>query len=135
MSAEIIAILDNLAERFGVAVDWSSEYVIPYLQDLVQRLVRYELSISVALLILFPVISVVLFLTARCCHTKNLEYKRANREDNGALVCGFAVAVGFSLVSACASLPVAIKQIIDIIACMNFPEKIIMAYLQEFSIL
>ena len=34
MSKEIIAIFDDLAERFGVAIDWTSANVMPYLQEL-----------------------------------------------------------------------------------------------------
>lgn len=31
MSDEIIKILDDLGQRFGVVIDWSSENVMPYL--------------------------------------------------------------------------------------------------------
>ena len=34
MSEEIIKVLDALAEKFGVAVDWTSANVIPYLEQL-----------------------------------------------------------------------------------------------------
>lgn len=34
MSNEIIKVLDDLSERLGIAIDWSSQNVMPYLQDL-----------------------------------------------------------------------------------------------------
>ena len=34
MSDEVIKVIDALAERFGIVIDWSSENVIPYLQQL-----------------------------------------------------------------------------------------------------
>ena len=34
MSEEVIKILDNLGEKFGVAIDWTSENIAPYLTKL-----------------------------------------------------------------------------------------------------
>lgn len=34
MSQEIIKVLDNLCEKFGIAIDWTSQNVKPYLQEL-----------------------------------------------------------------------------------------------------
>ena len=44
MGNEIIKVLDNLGEKFGIAIDWSSENVLPYLQDLTKRIVNYEIT-------------------------------------------------------------------------------------------
>lgn len=41
MSNEIIKILDDLAKRFGVAIDWTAENIVPYLKELFSRLVTY----------------------------------------------------------------------------------------------
>lgn len=34
--------LQELAKQFGLALDWSNNNVIPYLQDLAQRVITYE---------------------------------------------------------------------------------------------
>lgn len=34
MGEEIIKVLDALAEKFGLAIDWTSNNVIPYLETL-----------------------------------------------------------------------------------------------------
>ena len=47
MSDEIIKLLDDLGQRFGIAIDWSSENVLPYLQDLVRRFTTYEIAMSI----------------------------------------------------------------------------------------
>lgn len=52
MSEEIIKVLDNLAERFGVAVDWTSINVIPYLQELCSKYITYEIATSVTWLVI-----------------------------------------------------------------------------------
>ena len=46
MSEEIIKVLDALAEKFGVAVDWTSANVIPYLEQLCSKCVNYEIATS-----------------------------------------------------------------------------------------
>ena len=52
MSEEIIKVLDVLAEKFGLAVDWTSENVIPYLEQLCGKYVNYEIATSVVWLLL-----------------------------------------------------------------------------------
>lgn len=34
MSEDIIKVLDNLAQKFGIAIDWTSQNAMPYLEDL-----------------------------------------------------------------------------------------------------
>ena len=47
MSEEVIKILDALAEKFGLAIDWTSANVLPYLQQLCDKCVMYEIVTSV----------------------------------------------------------------------------------------
>ena len=52
MSEEIIKVLDDLARRAGIAIDWTSENVLPYPIELSGKLVKYELWMSILLLVL-----------------------------------------------------------------------------------
>ena len=36
-SQEIINVLDYLCNKFGIAIDWTSENVIPYIEELCER--------------------------------------------------------------------------------------------------
>lgn len=47
MTNEIIKLLDELAKRFGVAIDWTSENVMPYLEDLFGRIITYNIVVDV----------------------------------------------------------------------------------------
>lgn len=47
MTNEIIKLLDELAKRFGVAIDWTSENVMPYLEDLFGRFITYNIVVDV----------------------------------------------------------------------------------------
>ena len=37
MDEELCNVIDKIAEKIGVAIDWSNENVMPYIQDIIQR--------------------------------------------------------------------------------------------------
>ena len=41
-SSEVIEILDYLGDKLGVIIDWTSENIIPYLQQLLNKFVYQE---------------------------------------------------------------------------------------------
>lgn len=43
MSKEIIEIFDYIGEKLGVAIDWTQENIIPYLTDLLERYVTFNI--------------------------------------------------------------------------------------------
>ena len=51
MSEEIIKVIDELGKRFGVAIDWSNQNIIPYLQELLKRFICYR-NITACVLII-----------------------------------------------------------------------------------
>lgn len=51
MSNEIIKVLDHLCDKFGIAIDWSSNNVIPYLQDLMARMIKYVIYTNILWLV------------------------------------------------------------------------------------
>lgn len=62
MSEDVIKVIDNLASKFGIVVDWSNENVIPYLQDLMNRFVKYNIASNILwifICILFIILSII----------------------------------------------------------------------------
>lgn len=66
ISDEILNVLDNLAQKYGIVVDWTSEKVIPYLQNLFDRCISYDIfnniftiSILLILTIIFGILSYI----------------------------------------------------------------------------
>ena len=59
MSDEIIKVLDNLGQRFGIAIDWTSENVIPYLQNLFDRYINYDIFINILEMSILLVLTIV----------------------------------------------------------------------------
>lgn len=58
MSQEIIKVLDNLAQKFGIAIDWTNQNILPYLQDLMSRYI----SLQNAYAIIWIVISITMII-------------------------------------------------------------------------
>ena len=122
MSEEIIKVLDDLARRAGIAIDWTSENVLPYLIELGGKLIKYELWMSVLLLVLGVLaLSAFIFIVIKIIKAKEIDI-----DDE----IGLSMILFFLLVSGIAIFAI---QIPDIIACITFPEKIIFEYLQGAS--
>lgn len=57
MDKELCNIIDKIAEKIGVAIDWSSENVMPYIQDVMQR---YRTKSIVENVIIMAVSSIII---------------------------------------------------------------------------
>lgn len=130
MSDEIIKILDDLGERFGVAIDWSSQNVMPYLEDLASRFTSYEVLTS----IMWIVIAVIAIIGCSIGIHKVIKY--ANKKIEKALYYsgwseGKPLLVGILILLIGNAIIIIITQIIDIITCYTIPEKMILEYLNS----
>lgn len=131
MSDEIVKILDDLGQRFGVVIDWSSENVMPYLQDLISRFVSYEILTSIVWIVasLAIIIGCIIGIPAIVKHAnKVLEEDACSDWDTGK---GLMVGV-FAIAIVCFSICI-ICQVLDIVTCYTIPEKLILEYINSFS--
>ena len=65
MSEEIIKVLNNLGEKFGVAIDWTSQNIMPYIQELMNRYAKYYTTSCIIWLLaefVLLIISVIVFM-------------------------------------------------------------------------
>lgn len=114
-------ILQKLAEQFGLALDFSKENVIPYLQQLAERVVKYEVGQSIFWMvigIICIIVGIGLFVFV---------HKKATAEeyfDEGILLVLCVIAVLFF----CAGIGIVGCQINDLILCEYLPEKILLRY-------
>lgn len=130
MSEEIIKILDALAEKFGLAIDWTSANVIPYLQQLCNKYVTYEIVTS----IIWILISIGLLFIGKYAIQKAKYCWRKYKEDWSSdydfgttllgVLAGCLIVTGIIMI---------IFQIFDIATCITFPEKIILNELKSIS--
>lgn len=116
MSEEIIKILDALADKFGIAIDWTSSNVLPYLQQLCTKYVRCEIATS----IIWLIVGIVCFIFARKCFMKGKESYADTDEQNlnrGAIfyiICAVLVVIG---------IIISMTQIFDIVTWYYFSGK------------
>ena len=127
MSDEIIKVLDDLGDRFGLAIDWSSENVLPYLKDLMSRYVNYEVITSIMLIViaLLIIIGSIIGIVANKKHVeKVLKEDPYDELDGGDILLNL-----FFIVLIICMVMFVICQTIDIVTCYTIPEKIIFEYL------
>ena len=111
VSSEIIEVLDYLGEKFGIAIDWTSNNVLPYLQTLADKFIKWEISTSIVWIVIAAFVIVVMIVLI------NLKgIREINEEIDGMLWIPIIVSIIVSFIVICI-------QIFDIIECNIFPEK------------
>ena len=131
VSDEIIKVLDYLCEKVGIAVDWTNSNILPYIEQLCTKFVKWELATSIAWLVIGIILAIV-----GCCFIKpairRWQTYRLNDiiEDNAYIsivywvIAAVLIFIGIMVIS---------EQIFDIITCCTFPEKVIYDYIQEIN--
>lgn len=117
LSNEIITILEYLCDKLGIAVDWTSQNILPYLQQLTEKFIRWEMCTSIA----WIVIAAVVILVA-------LTFLIIDSASYGAVddwiltVFVIIAAIGLIIIGC---------QVFDIIECNVFPEKVLYDYISN----
>ena len=118
ISSEIIEVLDYIGEKFGIAIDWTSNNVLPYLQTLVDKFIQWEISTSILW------IAIAVFVIAMIITLMNLKgFREINEETYGMLWAPAGLLILGFFVVICV-------QIFDIIECNIFPEKVLYDFIK-----
>jgi hypothetical protein len=129
ISDEIIKVLDALAERLGIVIDWTSQNVIPYLEQLYYKYIKYEIATS----IVWMLIGIVCILVGKRgikivqYFYKKYQEDKSNYCDMWAIIIGLAVGMAFL-----SGAVIIGSELFDVVTCLTFPEKII---LEEIKLL
>lgn len=131
VSGQIIQVLEALCDKFGLAVDWSSQNIAPYLQDLVNKAVQYKLWTNILYLGVTFLITVVCWIIVwRLSKKTGFDIGYAFEDGRGAeTFVGILGAAG--IISAIAFVILCFVAGHDIIACITFPEKVVIDMLQD----
>ena len=116
ISNEIINVFDYLGEKFGIAIDWTNVNVLPYVQQLCEKFIKWEIGTSIGWIVIM-----VLFVIIGLIFSKLVDWE------------GLETAIFFCIVIA-AIIIIAI-QTFNIITCYTFPEKAIYDYLRRNGII
>lgn len=113
VSEQIISVIDNLCQKFGIAIDWTANNVLPYIETLCGKYIDWEINTSIAWIIIAASCSLIALIAAificKFCYWDNVEW----------VVFGFVLVISIGIIGA---------QIFDIIECKTFPEKAIYDY-------
>lgn len=115
ISTQIIEVLDDLCRKFGLAIDWSQENILPYLQELAGKYISWEIAMSWAWLVAGVVIliaGIVMIVIERKIDLASFGYL-------------------FGFIAICAFIAVTMTQVGDILTCKFFPEKQILEYVKH----
>lgn len=117
VSNQIIEVLNALCDKFGIAINWTGQNVLPYVQELMGKAVSYELWTSVAWLAIFVVATIVAY---GICFLGN---DRVDWDTRALFtMIGITVFIVCGIGITC--------QVFDIITCITFPEKIVYHMIQ-----
>lgn len=110
ISKEIIEVLDYMGNKFGLAIDWSSENVLPYIEQLCSKFISWEVATSIAWIFIAILAVIVIGVIVKLA--------------DGEWGCFIAATVVAIVIIGC--------QMFDIIECKTFPEKAIFEYIQQY---
>ena len=133
ISEQVIKVLDAVCDKFGIAIDWTSNNVIPYIQQLGNKIIIYDICNSIMWLVVGCVLplTVAIFIK-KFLNKKKLEAKETINDyyykdgslDTGAWYC--YLIIGILLVIAIVIGTISLQSIIQDIL---FPEKTIIEFI------
>lgn len=74
MSAQIIEVLNDICGKFGIAVDWTSKNIQPYLKELMTKCINYKLATDIVWLVVGIVLLIIGGVLLRFALTNNRKY-------------------------------------------------------------
>lgn len=128
VSEQIISVLDALCEKFGIAINWTEENVIPYVETLFRKLITYETVSSILWLVFDILILIAIALLIKKIGPRIV--KGAFYEEELGWIFVFVVGgilIGIVTMVAIGDITI---QIEDITKCALFPEMYIFEYLK-----
>ena len=132
VSEQIIQVMDALCEKLGIAINWTAENAIPYLEVLCGKLITYEIGTSIAWIVIMALMSIGSIIATKKLtpiFKRGLEKDSRNYDVDWQIGTGIAIA-GLIIVNLVV-VGVVIAQIMDIVKCATFPEMYIVEYVSK----
>ena len=123
MSDEIIKVLEYLCSKIGITIDWTNANVIPYVQTLMEKYVKYEVATSIVWIVIAVIAIIISAIIVRFLYKSKTLYDLFNNDKTAAVIL-FCI---FAFIFVC----MIIYQTLDIVTCYTIPEKIIYNAISE----
>ena len=136
ISEQIIKVLETVCDRFGIVIDWTNNNVIPYIQQLENKIIIYDIFNSITWLVIGCIMPlIVAIFIKKFLNRKKLEAKEFRNDyyfsdgslDNEAFYC--YLIIGILLVIAIVIGTISLQSIIQDIL---FPEKTIIEFITQY---
>lgn len=124
VSEQIINVIDNLCQKFGIAIDWTAENIVPYLETLCGKFIKWEIATSIFWIIFWGLISVIFYFCSRFLWKKHNEDDRCYSDYEMPAITLTIITV-ISIIVFISNIGC---QSYDIIEAITFPEKTIYDY-------
>lgn len=139
MGDEVIKVLNHLCDKFGIAIDWTSANVMPYLQDLMSRIVKYGIYRNIGDIIFCLVLLLIVVFITRKLYKASYKYAsiydETNSYDDKSTATFFTVAFSIALATTAittiivlCSIKISVNEIIEL---STVPEKYVIEMIQE----
>jgi uncharacterized membrane protein (DUF485 family) len=119
ISEQIVKVLDVVGDKIGVAVDWTStsiqSNIMPYIQELTDKIVSYEIWTSVVWIVVFIMLLSVVSAGAK---------KALHSEDEADNFVGWLLFIPIGVFLVCI-----IIQTLDIVTALTLPEKTVLDFM------
>ena len=96
----VISIIDAICKKFGVAIDWSQQNVLPYLKELMGKLASYHIALNIFAISLFFIALIITIIVI------NVGIKKCNNKDSlwhsnysGMSECGMTIIIILSIIT------------------------------------
>lgn len=130
MGDEVIKIIDALAEKFGIVIDWTQQNVQPYIQDLCYRIVQYKLATSIVSSVVW--LCVIILCAVTLSHSfkclKKIDWDCYHTFTIEEIVCLTVMFISFGLLIA--GITIIPDNVNNIIQCIFLPEKVFIEEIQ-----
>ena len=126
ISEQIINVVDDLCEKVGIVIDWTSDTVVPILQNLCSKFITFEIWTSVFWIIFWVFLAGISWVLCFPCAKKAKKYEFD--PCYGWSWVGVAMII-VTIVSSIVAIIILPIQIYDIIEAITFPEKTIYDYI------
>ena len=135
MSAQIIEVLNDICDKFGIAVDWTSKNIQPYLKELMTKCINYKLATDIVWLVVGIVLLIIGGVLLRFALTNNRKYheiKDYYERMHSSLDETVAAQIIFGGICLSIAVVLTLYFTINLIACLTFPEKIILDMVRSY---
>lgn len=124
MSNEIIKVLDNLGQKFGIAIDWTSQNILPYLQDLMNRFISLQSTKAIIWIVILSVLVIATIILMV------IGIRVGKREDDEEIIF-MAVFIGI-IILICLVVPL-ICNIFGLMQNIYTPELTLLEYITNYG--